>query len=254
MVIGAPQLLRLFGKDYSTEATTLLQLLALSALPAVVTSLYVSVVRVQRRVWAVIVVQTSICLLVLGLAYGLLRPLGVTAIGVAWLVGQSVVALALLFGELRPIWRKQLSIENALNALGWLRHWLSHRALQQQTQQVNLLIDPIRSTLTHQVGLSQADSWQVQRVVPTLNETTVAMLGPRNGPAVAMIKLPRTRIAESYAIHQHAVLEVLHKEEGLGDFRNLLPKALAWDQSIGQTYLVEQMLPGQDARNSACRA
>lgn len=248
VVVGAGPLMRLFGKEYSAEATTLLQLLALSALPAVVTSLYISVVRVQRRVWAVIVVQTSICLLVLGIAYAFLQPLGVTAIGVAWLVAQSAVALVLLLGELRPFWQHHLLLENAFKAAGWLRHLLSLRAIRQQSRQVNLQIDPILTRLTQQAGLSQADSWQLQRVVPTLNETTVAIIGPPTGPAMAMVKLPRTRIAENYAMHQYAVLEQLHSDERLGEFRSLLPKALVCDHSIGQTYLVEQMLAGQDGR------
>src|SRR5204862_4529809 len=67
MLIGAPALLGLFGRAYAAEGAGLLRLLALGALPNLVNMLYLSVARVRNRVGAIVVVQTALCALTLGL-------------------------------------------------------------------------------------------------------------------------------------------------------------------------------------------
>jgi len=103
MVIGAPYILRLFGKDYAVEGTSLLRLLCLSALPNIITSLFTSVARVQKRMTAIVVMLVSLCSLILVLSYVLLGVFGITGIGIAWLAGQTVIAGILLLTEFRGI-------------------------------------------------------------------------------------------------------------------------------------------------------
>jgi O-antigen/teichoic acid export membrane protein len=105
IMVGAPLILSLFGASYSAEGAMLLRLLALSALPNAVVVVYISLSRVQNRVRGIIFVQGALCTIALGFGYALLGPLGVTGAGIAWLVGQTVVAAALLLGDLRPILR-----------------------------------------------------------------------------------------------------------------------------------------------------
>jgi O-antigen/teichoic acid export membrane protein len=106
VVLGTPLILRLFGENYASEGTTLLRLLSLSAVPNIITSLYLSIVRVQRRMKAVVTMLVSLCVLILGLTYLLLPVYGINGIGIAWLVGQTAVALVLLLTEFRSLWRK----------------------------------------------------------------------------------------------------------------------------------------------------
>jgi hypothetical protein len=54
-------------------------------------------------VTGIVVVQAILAVLTLGLSYPLLDRLGVTGIGVAWLVSQGIVAIVLLATELRPV-------------------------------------------------------------------------------------------------------------------------------------------------------
>jgi O-antigen/teichoic acid export membrane protein len=92
---AAPYLLGLLGPGYAAADTGALRLLALSALPALVTNTAISVTRSQRRMAVVAGIQVSICALVWGLSAALMGPLGVTGIGAAWLIAQTVTAAAL---------------------------------------------------------------------------------------------------------------------------------------------------------------
>ncbi len=102
IALGAPYILRLFGNNYAAEGVTLLRLLCLSALPDIVLSLYTSIARVQRRLSAIFLIPASLCALVLTLSYILLKKYGITGVGTAWLMSQTIVAGVLLFTQFRP--------------------------------------------------------------------------------------------------------------------------------------------------------
>lgn len=104
LVLGAPYILQIFGNDYSAEGTTLLRLLALSAIPNIITALFTSVARAQRRVTAIVAVAGTLCTLVLTLSFILLQVYGITGVGLAWLVSQTIVAGVILLTQLRPLW------------------------------------------------------------------------------------------------------------------------------------------------------
>jgi O-antigen/teichoic acid export membrane protein len=93
LIVGAPYILRIFGEDYAEYGTSVLRLLALAALPGTINTMYVNVARVQRRMSRVAMVFGGQAFIVLGLTWLLLKPYGLTAVGVAWLVGQSAVAI-----------------------------------------------------------------------------------------------------------------------------------------------------------------
>ncbi|MEV4866730.1 lipopolysaccharide biosynthesis protein [Streptomyces ossamyceticus] len=96
LVVAAPQILSLFGAAYAAEGSTLLRLLALSALPNLLLSVAIDVARARRRLRWAVTLQVVLCVMVLGLA-GLLMPvLGVTGAGVAWLVTQCVLGIVLI--------------------------------------------------------------------------------------------------------------------------------------------------------------
>ncbi len=86
------RLLLVFGKAYSTQATELLWLLALSAFPIAVNSLYFSVRRVQNRMGHVLICVGLILTITLGLSVVLLPRVGLIGAGVAWLVAQCAAA------------------------------------------------------------------------------------------------------------------------------------------------------------------
>jgi O-antigen/teichoic acid export membrane protein len=92
----APEILTLFGSGYSAAATTVLRLLALSAVPYFVLTLAISVARIERRLGPAVVAWAAQALLALGLAAPLVSALGVTGAGVAWFASQCTVAAVVL--------------------------------------------------------------------------------------------------------------------------------------------------------------
>jgi O-antigen/teichoic acid export membrane protein len=96
LAAGAPLVLRVFGGGYASHGTALLRLLALSTIPAIVPSTFVSVARVQRRLAAMVVVTVLSTLPVLALAPLFLHWFGIAGVGVSWLLVQSAVAVVVL--------------------------------------------------------------------------------------------------------------------------------------------------------------
>ena len=237
VVVMAPWLLRLFGKEYSSEATLLLRYLALSALPAVITSIYVSVARVQRRVVAVFVVQSLLCGITLLLSWFLLERIGITAIGVAWLISQSVVAIALLLTDFR------IGINNEA-LLGFLSQQRNGWSLWRAKRQLHRLQPLVRSILNQLQQQSGEADWQQQQILPTLGDVTVVSLGRADGERLAMLKFPGSALAVRYSQAQQRALTLIQANPHLGEWRRLVPRPLLAGAESGQHYLVESIVQG----------
>ena len=90
--VSADRLLLLFGRDYSTEATNLLRLVALAGLPAAITNVYLGVERVRRGLAWLLGTSLLVASVTLATSYVLLGPLGITGAGVGLLAGQGLGA------------------------------------------------------------------------------------------------------------------------------------------------------------------
>ena len=101
--IIAPWALLVFGSAYADEGATLLRLLALGMIPNVVVALGVSVARIQHRGRVVVGVQGAHAVMVLGGSALLLPGMGIVAVGIVWTASQSILAVVLLAGLLRPL-------------------------------------------------------------------------------------------------------------------------------------------------------
>jgi O-antigen/teichoic acid export membrane protein len=93
---GAYLVMLVFGREYAETGAVLLALLALSAIPNVITQSAVWAARVQRRGAVQVVVPATLAVLVVAGTCVLVPILGVTAAGVAWLGAQIVVAVGVL--------------------------------------------------------------------------------------------------------------------------------------------------------------
>ncbi len=100
---GAPYFLLIFGRQYAAHGTTLLRLLTLATLPHLVISLYLSLARVQNRVFRIIFIQAALCFLLLGLSVLLLPIYGINGVGIAWLASYGFIAGILFFFHLLPV-------------------------------------------------------------------------------------------------------------------------------------------------------
>lgn len=105
VVLGAPFLLRLFGQEYAVQGTALLRLLTLSIVPNTLIGLYLGVIRLQHRFRWIVMIQGFFAVLALGLSYFLLPREGITGVGIAWLVSQTILAGLILLKEFGPIFQ-----------------------------------------------------------------------------------------------------------------------------------------------------
>ncbi|MEU5208471.1 hypothetical protein [Streptomyces sp. NPDC020742] len=96
LVVTAPWLLSVFGPEYAREATGVLRLLALSALPNLLLNVAIDVARAHRRLAWAVALQATLCALVLGLTVWLIPRYGITGVGAAWLLAECALALPLL--------------------------------------------------------------------------------------------------------------------------------------------------------------
>lgn len=207
MAVGAPLVLDLFGSRYAAEAAPLLRLLALSAIPNVITGLYVNVERAQRRIGRVVRLYVVLCLgVVLGSA-ALVPALGVVGAGMAWLVVQSALALWLLATRLRDLWVGALPTP-WLRRLGAPRAWLGRLGLRRRAWQVvPTVLGRVRPG---------TDRWTLLHATPDL---LVVDLG---GVPRTVLKLPISHEAELARRREMAVLNELR-----GD-----PRAAGWAEGV----------------------
>jgi O-antigen/teichoic acid export membrane protein len=100
LLLFAPQVLAIYRREY-VHGTGLLRLLALAVLARAVTSLWISLSRVERRVGVIAFWQGCTFVLVVGLSWWLMGRMGIDGVGVGYLVSQAVVAACLLPSILR---------------------------------------------------------------------------------------------------------------------------------------------------------
>jgi O-antigen/teichoic acid export membrane protein len=109
LVVGARYFLDILGSSYPAHGTRLLQYLAL-ALPFMgVNVLYITFARLARRVRRIMWLPVTLSFVILGMSDALVSRLGITAIGVAFLSGQGLVALIALPSVVRQYRRPDMS-------------------------------------------------------------------------------------------------------------------------------------------------
>lgn len=96
MIAGGPIMLGLFGNSYVAAGYSLLILLAISAIPDAVSNVATSVWRVTHQLECAAVLNLGIMVIALASAWFLMPSLGITGVGVAWLIAQTWGALASL--------------------------------------------------------------------------------------------------------------------------------------------------------------
>ncbi len=98
VVAIADKLLLLFGGAYAENATTLLRILAISAIPSAINVVYLAMKRVEKRLKVIVGLSAFSAVVTIGLTYVLLPQLGINGAGIAWLAAQGVVALGIVAG------------------------------------------------------------------------------------------------------------------------------------------------------------
>lgn len=234
LAVGAPLLLSLFGAAYADDASSLLRLLSLSAIPYAVTILYVNLERARRRIAVVVRLYAVSCAALMALSAAMVPWLGVTATGVAWLVVQSVLAAWVLLVPLRELWLRVLPTR-VLRSLGapttWRdrrRHWRSATAL------VARVAPQVRPDAT---------SWSVLHAT---NDVVVARVSCADGPD-AILKLPQTHPAELSRRREMASLAALRRHPATQAWAAAAPEVLDHGTLGEQAWSLESRIEGGTA-------
>ncbi len=96
LVLGAKYFLELLGAPYAAHGTWLMRYVVLGLPFMGVNVLYVTFARLSRRARRLLLVPLAISASCLTLTYVLIKPLGLTGVGVGFLGGQALVCFALL--------------------------------------------------------------------------------------------------------------------------------------------------------------
>ena len=94
--LGGRYILLVFGPDYAQHGLVLFKIFVVAAIPDAITNVYISVLRVQRRLRFAALLYLGMAALTLALAWILLPVLGIAGAGLAFLIAQ--VAGSLLAG------------------------------------------------------------------------------------------------------------------------------------------------------------
>jgi len=96
VILVGDKVLLLFGTEYSENATHLLRILAVSAVPFSLTFVYFGIRRVQMKMKSVVWLSFFMVTIVLGLSYVLLPRMGIEGGGIAWFISQCILAVLII--------------------------------------------------------------------------------------------------------------------------------------------------------------
>ncbi|WP_159083806.1 phosphotransferase [Nocardioides terrigena] len=245
-VLLAPVLMRMFGEEYAAEGSTVLRLLALSALPSAVVVVYSAVERVRKRMLRLVVVTVSINATALALIWVLLRTHGLPGLGVAWLGTQTVAAALLLATTLGPMWVPHLQGRMA----SWLVRVASDARSDAHRRAQGRLLERHYPELAATLGLDPA--WQVQRVFPTVGDVAVAEVG--GAVSKAILKLALTDRGSDALLASCRAVDALSSDPRVDGWAGLLPRTLAIGRDSGRLVVLERRVVGRDGRDVIAQA
>lgn len=272
--ISASYILMVFGNGYSTEGATLLRLLALSAIPNVINTVFASTARAQRRMRAVVMTLGSLCSLLLGSSYLLLRSYGIVGIGIGWMASQTLVAIIIYTTQLRKLWinindaqskswftsvtektirrirSSAYKLADFLHVLPVLTNihqvWISHS----KRNKISTLFPGIISELTRELDETVVNGLKIQQVVHNQTNTVVFFLGSSDGKTPIVVKISTSRKEAKSLKQQQENLTLLTQVHELGEWRQVLPKVIACGEENGSVYSVEYAKPGISLANA----
>lgn len=107
VLLFSPQILLIFGKNYSENASVLLAILALSSLPFLYVEFFLTTERIAGNVMSVLACYGFTTVTTVLLGFALLPLTGIAGIGIAWLAAYSllsgIIFLYTRFGKKSPV-------------------------------------------------------------------------------------------------------------------------------------------------------
>ncbi len=253
LVVGAPDILRLFGAPYASHGATVLRILALSAIPNLLTCSVSNVARARRRTRVSLCISASLCGIVVGLSVALLPSMGIEGVALAWLIGQFVVSAALLVSyrtwlpdrarHPQPTW--------SVTARQPLRCWSTGLVGGPERPHLSALerVVPSATAALESLGVHRSLGQVRLQLLPTVNDVTAALMVSADDP-VGVLKLGSASTGRRKLYLEHIALRSLRDEFAGVGIRHLLP-ASCYLQHPGGPFLVQSWLAGSGALRRA---
>jgi aminoglycoside phosphotransferase (APT) family kinase protein/O-antigen/teichoic acid export membrane protein len=256
LAISPGLVLGVFGHAYADHGATTLRLLALSAIPNVLIATYISVLRVRRRMLAVVAVLGALCGMVIALSLVLLGDHGIAGVGLAWLISQLVVVTLLFVLDPRLFWprsraRSRLTANvGAMRVMRRARRWWPDR---RGARRAARLVPEVLASMAVDGTQPPPRGWSLQRCLRTVTDRTVVAVGPPGGEPRAVIKLAATEASARGLAREHEVLAALRADPRLEMWNAMVPTLLADGQVAGYQYAVQGFCPGTVASGLLAR-
>jgi O-antigen/teichoic acid export membrane protein len=224
---AAPLILRVFGASY-TDAAGLLRLLALAAIPVTLNVIYMSILRVQRRMGALLVMSSATAVLVVPASLVLLRSMGVAGVGIAWLGAQIAIAVVVAVTQFRPVWAAGVATPRGRR--------FSEVLLALRRRPHN---ETVEADLRAILGLSADDPLGI---LATVGEVVVAI----DHAGGRVIRLARSERGDRAITANWEALHWWQQHVAADQFEVDAPMPAESATRAGRSYSVESLLPGVD--------
>jgi O-antigen/teichoic acid export membrane protein/aminoglycoside phosphotransferase len=224
VALGAPLVLSIFGEHYAESGGWALALAALSAIPNVVTASTVSAARVRQRMGVLFGVPATVTVIVVTLSWLLMPALGITAVGLSWLVAQLLVAGGIL-----------------LTTAPWLPPPIGTRI---DAARSAMLLRRIGAAPFVGTGIADAETWGLRERLSGGSTSVVVEVGPEHGPG-ALLKAADTARGQIELRWQTEVLNRLHADSRVRHWSVLVPRVLTAGDAGGSYYAVESRIAGE---------
>ena len=222
--VGAPLWLSVFGEHYAANGAVALILASLSAIPNVITASTVNAARVRQRMSVLFGVPGTLALMVIVGSWVLMPHLGITGVGLSWLVAQTLMAIGILIAT-----------------APWLPPLLSTRIDAMRSAALVRRVRP----LANEHNASSPEEWGLGDLIAGKSDSIVIDFKNLSGGTGALLKAADSVAGRSQLLRQTEVLDRLHAETRLGGWRALVPTIERAGYVGGSYCIVESRLPGE---------
>lgn len=234
-VIGAPLLLLIYGSDYADNSSSVMRVLLIAALPNIVHQIYIGRLRSQAKMLAVVVLETALSVLVIGLSAILLPRYGIIGVGYAWLVGLTLLALYAAAAESSWWWAARLD-PRVVRFVGSI---VARVQIDRPARGMERRLAAVLETN----GIGQGETNWLQPGI----HSQAAVVSDRP-EAELVVEFARTETGAQELARRCAELKALGNEPRLADMHSLIPEVRAEGQIATEEYVVWTQPVGDTAK------
>ncbi len=223
--VGARYLLLIYGSDYADNSANVLRILLVAAIPNVLYQIFIGRLRVRGRMVGVVVFETILSVIVVGLSWLLLPRYGINAVGIAWLVGLTVLATYAAISESIWLWASHLDTNLVRRVGSGLRRARSGRPTRGMDARLSEVMarEGLAATAVH--WLPSGDHGQ----------TAIVGIGENDNLDVTFARSPE---GAAKLARESEVLGVLSTDPALFPIAGILPTLKASGADEGREYTV----------------